>query len=140
MDTIEILRARRTVNLATGPVAIQELSWIELKGLLNQIAGQLQGCIGADGRFALDIARLGDLIKNSQELSELLLNKTTGKNFEELGALSVGEFLGLVDAALDLNLAVLADGVKKVGGRLAVLTGGPTAPKTTPPSSASSIF
>jgi hypothetical protein len=81
-------------------------------------------------------ASTGDyqVVKNSQKLSETLLKNTTGKDQEWINKLSCGEFMGLLDQALDLNLSVVTDAVKKIGGRLRAVFGGKAAEPMTPTS------
>jgi hypothetical protein len=106
-DTFEILKGTRSVKIGGEVIEIRELSWMELRAFTEQLAGELDQIAkalgGGDGKITLQASTAITMIRNSQVLSETLLKNTTGKDQEWINKLSCGEFMGLIDQALDLN-------------------------------------
>ncbi len=141
--TLEILRGTRTIKCGGTTLDIRELSWLDLKEFLAKLAEQTARFTDDKGNLAFTLDKIVSAIKDSQDLSEYLLQRTMSLDQDMLAALSVGEFLALVDASLDLNLSVITTQLKKIGGRLKGLVGAQAAlpmtprPTPTPPSSTS---
>lgn len=134
-DTFEILKATRSVKIGGEVIEIRELSWMELRTFTEQLAGELEQVgkvMGGGGDVKLQAETAIALVKNSQALSETLLCNTTGKSAEWVNKLSCGEFMGLLDQSLDLQLSVVTDSVKKIGGRLRGVFGSKAAMPMTP--------
>jgi len=139
MNTFEILKASRQVRVGGEEISIRELSWMELKTLTEKLAGEAQRILGAmkgkeDASEGAVLLLNGEMflsiIRDSEELSETLVLQTTGKDEAWLAALSCGEFMGVLDQALDLNLSIVSNSVKKIGGRLREIFAGKAAEPT----------
>jgi hypothetical protein len=135
-NVIEIIKASRTVRLGSDEVIIRELNWMELRDLVDKMVAEIDKMKQAakDGGPALTPQLALDMVRNSQELSEYVVLHTTGRDETWMQSLSLSEFMGTLDQALDLNLAVLMGSVKKIRGRLQEVFGGRAAEPMTPTS------
>lgn len=143
-STIEILSPNREVQLKRGAgvitITVRELSWKEQRQMLARIESQLQQLLGAQKSADRADAAAGivSLIKDSQELSELIVRQTcrapSGAELpaEWVDELSLTEFFALLDVALELNVSTLAAGTKKTYGRITSFVGGSAAAPKTP--------
>jgi hypothetical protein len=124
--TLEILCPDRRVKLDSGrEIIVRELSWKELKLLLARITDQLATVVTAAESFqsGVSLGSITSLIKDSQELCEAIVEKTTSLTPEEVSALRVTELFAILDVALELNLQSISSGAKKAFGRITSFVG-----------------
>ena len=137
-----ILNPETTVALSCGTVTVRELRRKDATLFLVKLGAAASAYItkDADGtiRLNLDLSKLTELITQSDELANFLAARSSGLTYEQIGELSMSEFLTLLNAALELNLSddLLAI-AKKTAGLLAKAVPG-TRTQTGPQASTSS--
>lgn len=139
-DTLEILQASRSLKLRGETITVRELSWMELKNLLAALAGQAEKFLDKESNLKFDAEKVIALVRDSQELSERVVRAATGLDQAWIDQLTCGEFMAVLDQALELNLLVLSDSAKKIGGRLRSVFGSQAAVPMTPTSPRPSTF
>lgn len=109
-----VFRPTTEVRLGQESVAVRELAWpdaFEFLGRLSRHAGQL---LDAQGKLTFTFDKLADLVSQTQELSEFLLLKSTGRDQTWLRGLPFSQGLELLAVALEVNLTedLLKNGVR----------------------------
>jgi len=119
-NVIKVLRPDRVITLTDRTVHVRELSWINLKQLLEQITAKLAvaATVFGDEKLQLDLPTFTRVVMDSEELVEAVVLKTTDVNAEQLQELCVSEVLYIVGESLDLNINSLATGAKNAFGRI----------------------
>lgn len=142
--TLEILSPNRQVKLRNGAeVTVRELSWREQKQVMDRILAQI-GKVrsGIDGgKLSLSLDLVTEAVKESTELSEFLIEKTTAMGGEKIGELALTEFFAVLEQAVDLNISIYMEGTKKTFGRITSFAGVNAArstPTTASPAASSS--
>ena len=101
---IDILKAVTEVKLGDQTVAIKELAWPDALALLNKLAGHAGKFITTDGKFVLTTENVVTIVTGSQDISEWLMTKATGKDAAWLNALTFDQALTVLDAAISVNV------------------------------------
>jgi hypothetical protein len=113
-------------------VQVRELAWPEAIQFLQLLSGHAGKMIGEDGKLKVDFSKISALVTSSQEVSEFLMLKSTGRDQAWLAQLSFRECLDVLDAALSINLSPeMFNAGKKIEGRLRSLFGSEPANSTT---------
>jgi hypothetical protein len=142
-NTFEILNPVRELKLAAVTVTVRELPWRDQKLAMDKIISQINtllkpgpGMSLPAGGITLNVETLIAGIKDSAELAQWLMVKATDLRPEQIEELSVTEFFGVLEHAVDLNVVGYMAGAKKAFGRIGNFVGngaaGPTAPATIP--------
>lgn len=121
-----ILRPEITVQLASGPVVLRDLPWLDALEFLRRLSDHAKDILAAstasDGSVDLAalLPKLTELVQNVGDLSTFLLTKSAGKDEAWLAQFGTFETMALLDAALEVNLSEgLIELGKKVAARLA---------------------
>lgn len=128
-NTLEILNPNRELKLVgddrrkTLTVTVRELPWKlqreAMDRVLAQITKLLQPGAGSTAQVAgvtlsVDVVLAG--IRDSADLAEWLVGKTTALEPEQIAELSVTEFFAILEHAIDLNVVGYITGAKKAFG------------------------
>ncbi len=122
--SLDVLDPDADLTLSDGArVTVRELNWKAAKRFLQMLAGRASGFVRVDaatGRTDIDSEALLRII--TTDLGEELVAATTGQDAVWLEALSLGDFLRLLDRAVELNLRpeMIAAG-KTIAGRFSGL-------------------
>lgn len=135
----QILFPRSEVKIGNETVMVHELVWIDALDFLKQFGGYIgKLTFNQRGELAISPELVANLIANTDELSTLLLTKSTGRDALFVRSLLLGQVLDLLDAALALNLSeeILVKG-KKIAGRFQEFAGRTPTPRIASPASPS---
>jgi hypothetical protein len=110
-----ILHPVREVKLTARAATVHELNWKEQREFSQRLTAQIDAMLkakpgDASGARMLSVETLVGGIKDSMELSEWLVAKSSDLKPAEVDALSITEFFTVLDVALDLRR-------RKPGGR-----------------------
>jgi hypothetical protein len=123
----QILFPQKELKIGGQTVIVRELAWPHATEFLSSLGKHVGELYDSAGKVKFGLSEIGDVIKNSAELSTYLLEKSTGR---PVGDFSLGAGLEVLDTALELNLSeeIMAKG-KKLAGRFQGVIGGlnPTA-------------
>jgi hypothetical protein len=132
MSKLDILNPVVELTVRNEKLLVRELPWPDALQFLQLLSGHAGKMIGEDGRMKIDFGRLSALVTSSQEVSEFLMLKSTGRDQAWLAQLSFRECLDVLDAALSINLSPeMFNAGKKIEGRLRSLFGSEPATSTT---------
>lgn len=101
---IDILKALTEVKIGDQTIAIKELAWPDALALLNKLAGHAGKFITTDGKFVLTTDNVATIVVGSQDISEWLITKATGKDAAWLATLTFDQALTVLDAAISVNI------------------------------------
>jgi hypothetical protein len=115
-----VLNPVRTVRLAAGDVEVRELRAIDAQYFLRLVAERASGLSNGEG--FLDFRRMAEMVAASAELANHLVLKSCGKTEAWLSEITLEEFMGVLDAAMDINFTeALEKKAAAVGARVARL-------------------
>ena len=101
---IDILKAITEVKLGDQTITIKELAWPDALALLNKLASHAGKFITTDGKFVLTTENVATIVTGSQDISEWLMTKATGKDTAWLATLTFDQALTVLDAAISANI------------------------------------
>ena len=133
---IDILKAVTEIKLGDQTIAIKELAWPDALALLNKLASHSGKFMTTDGKFVLTTENIATIVTGSQDLSEWLILKATGKDSTWLNGLTLGQALTVLDAAISQNLRPdFFEQGRRIGQRINAVFGlGKSKNPPTPPS------
>jgi hypothetical protein len=125
-NKLDVLNPVVELSIGGEKIEVRELAWPEALKFLSMISEHAGQLITGEGKFVVDFTKLTRLVSSTEELSEFLMLKTTGRDEAWLATLSMRNALEVLDAALSVNLSaeMFASG-KKIEGRLRSLFGAP---------------
>ena len=101
---LDILKAITEIKIGDETVNIKELAWPDALALLNKLASQIGKFMTTDGKFVLTVDNIATIITGSQDISEWLMLKATGKDAAWLATLTFSQALSVLDAAISVNI------------------------------------
>lgn len=104
MNDIEILNPIKELKIGDEIITISELAWPDALTFVRKISEHAGKFVASDGSLSFSLDRLSEMISGTQELSEWLIFKASGKDLEWLSRKTFSEGLDLLDAALSQNL------------------------------------
>ena len=122
METTSILTPDATAKLSTGEtVTVKLLPWKRALEFFDKLDGAIKGLVNEEGDLVFVTTKIAAILKTNAGLAEWLVLETTGKGPEWLEKLHLGDMAKLTLKALEVNLASVAEEIKNVKGRLAIL-------------------
>ncbi|HXG46254.1 MAG TPA: hypothetical protein VNO52_01420 [Methylomirabilota bacterium] len=115
-----LLNPTRTIAVNGQEVEIRELRAIDALAFAKLLAEQLSRIAGAGQQLVIDLGKLVELVAASEQLSNFLVLKSTGRPAAWLAEITLADYLDVLEAAIELNLR--EDLQKKfvaLGGRVA---------------------
>lgn len=113
-------------------VTVKLLKWKTALEFFRKLNLQFKAFQGENGQVVFSQAKIMEAIQGNAELLEWLVLQCTGKESAFLDSLDLGDMTKLAVKSLEINLAVIADEIKNVKGRLAALTAGGQTSKSNP--------
>lgn len=119
MSEISILNPVRTVTVQGQTVEVRELRALDVLQFFKLLSGHARKLANEQGNITLSLDRLAELVTGTEELSQFLILKSTGRDDAWFKSVAFGESLDLLDAALELNLSEeLLKKVQRLGERV----------------------
>src|SRR5207247_4870486 len=104
-------------------IGVRELRWPDFMSMMAKLGAQAGKFIQGN-ELKITPEQIGELIAQSQELTETLILKSTSRDKEWLAQRSFADALKLLDASLSVNMSPeMTAQLKKVGGRLRAVLG-----------------